>query len=342
MFIQGMQYALFQVIRDTQLSPPLFVYQPATAAGIAQVLLPPHLGGSVDDTTKPFTVDERKNGRALSTKGDVIKTPGLPPMYDWELYPGDIEFFGVKPGVMHETSHIFLRCGLLFMSRFIYVFTTNGDRAMSECDGILTANCPAFDGEPVLAAMDKWAAESGRLIFNLGPMRPLIPGTTDMPESSLDAEIAASPPGVGAKVISFLDEMLHAKGRESVVYICLGSMFWYVIYRLGLSTRGLTRLGDVGPSLTPSLCGHCSRHSLNATSPLYAFRTNMPQSESYELMNAIDPVACITLCKDTGAFSDLLRYQRDRKRPNRPLGTSANFACAQGMLAVVYSRKDYR
>ena len=97
---------------------------------------------------------------------------------------------------------------------------------MNECDGLISACAPGYDGEKMLAAVDAWAAESGRPVYNVGPMRPFKTGTTDFSEATLAVEMAATPPGVGAKVLSFLDGALSTKGEDSVVYICLGTHSW--------------------------------------------------------------------------------------------------------------------
>lgn len=103
---QGMEFPLFPVIRASQPAPPIFVYQSSAAAGIAQFLLPPHLGGISEDLVTPFNDDERKNGRPFDISGKIIKTPGLPAMYDWELHPADTSYFGVKPGFLFWVANM--------------------------------------------------------------------------------------------------------------------------------------------------------------------------------------------------------------------------------------------
>ena len=230
--LKGMQYALFPTIRASKPSPPIFVWQSAAASGGAQLLLPPHLGGVPDDLVTTFTPEERKHGRPFSITGSVINTPGLPPMYDWELHPADTDFFQVKTGTFFEIANLNMR--LAFLPRVPRQLADSVfSRALVECDGLLTASAPAYDGEQTLASIDAWAAESNKPVYNLGPMRPFTPGTTDFSQATLTAEIATAPLGVGVKAKSFLDEKLSTLGECSVIYICLGSVFWCV----GNSTR---------------------------------------------------------------------------------------------------------
>lgn len=223
--LKGIQYALFPIIRASKPSPLIFVWQSAAASGGAQLLLPPHLGGIPDDLVTAFTPEERKHGLPFSITGSVINTPGLPPMYDWELHPANTDFFQVKTGVFFEISNYNMR--LVFLSCFPRrLADLVCSRATVECDGLLTDSALAYDGEETLASINAWATELNKPVHNIGPLRPFTPGTTDFSKATLAAEIDTAPPGVGAKVKSFLDEKLSTLGECSVVYICLGSMFW--------------------------------------------------------------------------------------------------------------------
>lgn len=104
-----MQLALFPVIRSSVPAIPLYCFQPAAAAGMAQFMLPPHLGGLADDLVAPFTEDEQKDGRPYDITGKVIKTAGLPDMYDYELHPADTSMMGAKPGVFFYMANLNMR-----------------------------------------------------------------------------------------------------------------------------------------------------------------------------------------------------------------------------------------
>lgn len=97
---------------------------------------------------------------------------------------------------------------------------------MYECDGMITGCAPAYDGD-ALQHFDAWAAFRGISIYHMGPMRPFEPGTTTFDYVSKSTELAASGPGVGDHVTTFLDNALNAHGERSVFYISFGSQFWY-------------------------------------------------------------------------------------------------------------------
>lgn len=149
-------------------------------------------------------------------------------MYDWELHPADIPHLGTA--YIIEPVHFYMKSIpvsiMLLLASLIHGPSTFR-RGLNECDGLISACAPGYDGEKTLAAVDAWAAESGKPVYNVGPMRPFKAGTTDFAEAALAVEMAATPPGVGAKVMSFLDSALRTKGEDSVVYICLGTHSWY-------------------------------------------------------------------------------------------------------------------
>lgn len=101
-----MQFALFSIIRSTPSPPPIYDFQSSAAAGIAHFLLPPQFGGIPDDIAAPFNEDEKISGRPFSITGKVIKTPGLPDMYDHEIHPADTTFFLAKPGVFFYIGNL--------------------------------------------------------------------------------------------------------------------------------------------------------------------------------------------------------------------------------------------
>jgi hypothetical protein len=80
----------------------------------------------------------------------------------------------------------------------------------------------------MLSNINDYFAENGRPAFHLGPTIPLQPGTSNFSKKLLDEEMAAAPSGVGDKVQTFLDSTLKSRGERCIIYICFGSMFWYV------------------------------------------------------------------------------------------------------------------
>jgi hypothetical protein len=100
-------------------------------------------------------------------------------------------------------------------------------RSLIEADGLATVNTLAYDGKELLDTLVEFMGESGKPAFFLGPTLPLEPGTTKFSKRVLEEEMAAAPPGVGAKIQAFLDEALERKGAGSVIYIGFGTFFWY-------------------------------------------------------------------------------------------------------------------
>ena len=97
---------------------------------------------------------------------------------------------------------------------------------MYEADGIASISTPAFDGEAAINVVSEWAAKTGRVVYNVGPTIPLIPGTSDYARETLEADLKSAPPGVADRVTVFLDQALASNGESSVVYICFGTFFW--------------------------------------------------------------------------------------------------------------------
>jgi hypothetical protein len=96
-----------------------------------------------------------------------------------------------------------------------------------EADGVATSCSVGFDGPRSLAVLSKWAEETGgRPAFNLGPVMPLMPGTTDFGPATREAEMKSVPPAVAKNVNSFLESALASHGEASLLYICFGSFFW--------------------------------------------------------------------------------------------------------------------
>lgn len=102
-------------------------------------------------------------------------------------------------------------------------------RAMVSCDGWITANSSAFDGEKTLASLSAWGASLDKPMFNVGPLRPFENGAK-YSEKALATEVANVPGGFGVKVMTFLDTALKTHGKQTAIYISFGSMFWYVVF----------------------------------------------------------------------------------------------------------------
>lgn len=226
-----MQYALYEVVRELTPSTEILAWKSNTVAGIAQFLLPPSLGGVHDDMLTPFTPDEIKNGRPYTIEGRLLELPGLPPLYDYELHPQDCSFFFNKPGIIFYMANLNFRSVLFHCAAWpAKAYSDYGDRGLAEADGILSPGGIGHDSKALVDTFSAWAQERKRDIYFLGPVRPFKPDTTEFTSGALEIERENCPPGVATKVTAFLDKAFKAKGKNSVVYISFGSMFWWVSY----------------------------------------------------------------------------------------------------------------
>ena len=125
---------------------------------------------------------------------------------------------------------------------------------MLESDGVATAGSVGYDGEELSGVMGEWAAESGKLSYHLGPMLPLEPGSGEFTQNTINAEIAAAPPGVGSQVQNFLSDVLKRRGVHSVIYICFGTTFWFVF--LQVFARFMNKCTLTGQQM-PIIFGYC-------------------------------------------------------------------------------------
>lgn len=105
-----MQFALFDVIRAGADAPPIYAFQSSAGAGVAHHLLPPAFGGGADDLAAPFNAAEQAHGRRYGVSGKIVKTPGLPDVYDWELHPADTSVTGMVPGVFPYIANLNMQC----------------------------------------------------------------------------------------------------------------------------------------------------------------------------------------------------------------------------------------
>ncbi|KAI0649587.1 UDP-Glycosyltransferase/glycogen phosphorylase [Trametes meyenii] len=123
-------------------------------------------------------------------KGDIIRSPGLPPMYDFELHPQ------AYPMAPEFTAGVLIQIA----------------RILKDTDGVITMDAADYHPEAV-AALRKWFGNTSREIVYAGPLVPQ--GRQDSaPDENANGAIA------------FLDAQLQSRGKRSVILISFGSMFW--------------------------------------------------------------------------------------------------------------------
>ncbi|KAI0353321.1 UDP-Glycosyltransferase/glycogen phosphorylase [Trametes cingulata] len=136
-------------------------------------------------------------GMIFNPKGEVIKTPALPPMYDYEYYPQDFPIpqdLGIK---------VFPRA-----------FET-----LESCEGAFLITPESFEPEAV-AAVRQWYAETSRPVYTCGPLLPARSATSTENEKKQSKE--------AVEIQEFLDATLKSAGEKSLLYLSFGSVFWPV------------------------------------------------------------------------------------------------------------------
>ncbi|KAI0633619.1 UDP-Glycosyltransferase/glycogen phosphorylase [Trametes polyzona] len=195
----------FRVIKQSSVGNTIKIYSWMSGATIAFFHLfgPESLGGRGSLIAK-VEEEVKKSGRpfddvcvdvAFIPKGNVIRVPSLPPMYDYEYYPQDFPF----PREMA-------------VSIFPYVHDT-----MNASTGAFLITAEPYEPEAV-AAFKSWYAETGRQAYVCGPLLP--------PTSATAVEKEKQQSKQGAQIQEFLDSTLKTSGEKSLLYISFGSLFW--------------------------------------------------------------------------------------------------------------------
>ncbi|TFY54047.1 hypothetical protein EVJ58_g9090 [Rhodofomes roseus] len=141
-----------------------------------------------------ISIEEAAAQITLTGKGSLVRLPGLPPMYDYEIQPQRlIAPLALLGGVSLRTSD-----------------------TMEACDGIVLATPECYEIEAIAALRD-WLAGSSRPIYACGPLIPS--GAQAVAFEKLQSSDAA-------KVESFLHAKLTSHGEHSVLYISFGTIFF--------------------------------------------------------------------------------------------------------------------
>ncbi|KAI9067516.1 glycosyltransferase family 1 protein [Trametes sanguinea] len=127
----------------------------------------------------------------IVSKGELVKSPCLPLMYDYEYHPQSVDFPPDFAG--NVLIHV--------------------NRCLREADGMITIDAAEYH-PPTTAVVRAWFAP--RPAYFAGPLVPRTAGT----EGVLDADQSA------VEVTRFLDARLQSHGERSVMLISYGSMFW--------------------------------------------------------------------------------------------------------------------
>ncbi|KAH9927679.1 uncharacterized protein B0H18DRAFT_932440 [Fomitopsis serialis] len=183
----------------------VFVWFAGASSIIIRLCAPERLGGIGDLRAKSeeeasqsqVDVAQAAGEIALGNKGAVIRIPGLPPMYDYEIEPQMVlgtALFGAMCLSAHEV--------------------------VNACDGIILASPECYEPETT-AALQKWMAETSRSVYCAGPMIASgMRAITIEKEQSEDA----------AEIDDFLESILRRRGERSLLYAChfisFGTVYW--------------------------------------------------------------------------------------------------------------------
>ncbi|KAL1942712.1 hypothetical protein VTO73DRAFT_4952 [Trametes versicolor] len=166
---------------------------------------PENLGGRGNIAAK-VDAEVKRTGRpfaevvvemAFTPKGEIVKVPALPPMYDYEYYPQEFP-------IPKEIG----------IAIFPYIFET-----MESCDGVFLITPEPYEPQAVAAVRD-WFGKTGRPVYVCGPLLPPTSATATAKEQQQSTE--------AIQIQEFLDTTLKTSGEKSLLYISFGSLFWPV------------------------------------------------------------------------------------------------------------------
>ncbi|OCH88676.1 UDP-Glycosyltransferase/glycogen phosphorylase [Obba rivulosa] len=192
-----------RTIRSLSTKPvKVFNWYSGAASSIIPGFGPTHMGGKSD---KYVQVKEEvsRTGRDLNEvamelihgpRGEVVRVPGLPPMYDHEY-------------ASLQEAPASIRIGTLFVKAY---------DCFTESDGIVQSLPECYEPE-ALAAVRHMCAASNRDVYSFGPLVPS--GTL-----AIDNDLKQSEKG--AEIHEFLDSVLKSHGQQSLVYWSFGSVWW--------------------------------------------------------------------------------------------------------------------
>ncbi|KAH9832558.1 uncharacterized protein C8Q71DRAFT_258990 [Rhodofomes roseus] len=180
----------------------VFVWFAGAAAVVFRLCAPERLGGignlraksEEEAIRKHVRVEQAAGDIALGNDGAVVRIPGLPAIYDYEIEPQKILGGRALTGAMCLAAY--------------EVFET--------CDGIILASPESYEPETT-AALRQWMAGTSRPVYCAGPM--IAQGThADSVEKGQSESIA--------EVDDFLESTMKHNGKRSLLYISFGTVYW--------------------------------------------------------------------------------------------------------------------
>ncbi|KAG7096241.1 hypothetical protein E1B28_003690 [Marasmius oreades] len=171
---------------------PIFSWMSGPVGTFTLMFGPKQLGGLGDIGSKAEKeVSETVGNSAteiLTTTGEIVNIPGYPPMFDYELFPQDIDFSVAMTVVPIIRKSIQSSEGTLFV----------------------TASC--VEAEAIAALREHFTNELGKELIPVGLASSVIP----------EPPLAKDDEGV----VLFLDRILKEYGEKSLIYVAFGTTWW--------------------------------------------------------------------------------------------------------------------
>ncbi|KAF8194649.1 hypothetical protein BJ912DRAFT_924123 [Pholiota molesta] len=177
---------------------PVLAWLSSTAASTIRVAGPPQIGG-LGDLDARSQAEAQRTGRPAdeiseemlnTTTGEIIKVPGIPPMYDYETLM-QILPINIPMSPLFKSAHSFFK----------------------ESEGVIIATSDEYENPVSVTSMRSWLAAWGKTTYTVGPLMPIGYGSNSV--SSRGDTV----------VEKFLEKSLQKYGEKSVLFISFGTVF---------------------------------------------------------------------------------------------------------------------
>ncbi|KAL7281208.1 hypothetical protein ACG7TL_004516 [Trametes sanguinea] len=181
----------------------VFVWLPIMLSAVHYLFFGPESVGGRESARLRAEEEARRTGEdvgeimaklLLETQGEIVRVPGIPPMYEYEYHPQD---FPIPEGV---SSKLLLQI----------------HDSVMEADGVFAVTPTSYEPEAV-ASMRKWLNGLSKSLYVVGPF--LASGTQ---AAKYEQQQSAQAP----EIVAFLNQTLKTAGERSLLYISFGSVFW--------------------------------------------------------------------------------------------------------------------
>ncbi|GJJ05885.1 hypothetical protein Clacol_000072 [Clathrus columnatus] len=195
---------------------PILTWNPCVIGPVMRVVGPEALGwiGNIEAKELAERTDEAEIDHPPNR--EIIRIPGLPPMYDYEFFPQETN-------MPKEIVKIQLK-----MHKYAYTM-------VHEFDGLINASSVAFEAE-ACHATKAWYAERNKPFYIVGPLVPddmLTDNDNELGRSVLSTK--------ESEVMRFLDKVYATSGKQSLLYVCFCFKLFRKSQRLPNPMTGFVR-----------------------------------------------------------------------------------------------------